>query len=61
MIDWHAMIGECNQSVDVHCQKLSLSLLLVFLLYFALERLQRKWFLPEKMAGSLVLDPLLYS
>ncbi len=34
MIDLLAIIGECNQSVDVHCQKLSLSLLLVCLFSF---------------------------
>jgi hypothetical protein len=59
MIDWHVITGKCNQSVDVRCQKLSLSLLLVCLFYFDSERLQRKWFPPEKnqMAESLVLDP----
>ncbi len=34
MIDWHAIIGECNRSVDVHCRKLSLSLSLVCLFLF---------------------------
>ena len=34
MIDWHAIIGKCNQSDDVCCQKLSLSLLLVCLFLF---------------------------
>jgi hypothetical protein len=28
-VDWHAIIGKCNHSVDVRCQKLSLSLLLI--------------------------------
>ncbi len=34
MIDWRAIIGECNWSVDVHCQKSSLSLFLICLFLF---------------------------
>ena len=35
MIDCHAIIGKCNWSVDVHCQKPSLSLLLICLFLFS--------------------------
>jgi hypothetical protein len=61
MIDWHAIIGKCNQSVDVHCQKLSLSLLLVCLFLFRFGEASNKMVPTRKikqMAGTLVLDPL---
>ncbi len=53
MIDWHGIIGKCNQSVDVHCQILSLSsCFLSVCFYFDLERLWRKWFLPGKKTND---------
>jgi hypothetical protein len=42
MIDRRAIIGKCNQSVDVRCQKLSLSLLLVYLFLFRFEEASKK-------------------
>ncbi len=42
MIDWCAIIGKCNQSVDVHCQTMSLSLLLVCLFLFQFREASKK-------------------
>ncbi len=63
MIDLRAIIGNYNQSVDVRCQKSSLSLLLICLFLFRFGEASKTMVPTGKkiqMAGSLVLGPLLY-
>jgi hypothetical protein len=60
MIDWHAIIGKCNQSVDVRCQKLSLSLLLICLfLYQFGEALKKMVPARKKNGGNSCTGPLI--
>jgi hypothetical protein len=55
MIDRRAINGKCNQSVDVHCQKTSLSLLLICLFLFRFGEALKKMVPPmaTAMAGAL--------